>query len=73
MDLALKTYNFDEPLAKSNQTKPNHVYLIYMYKKDLALNNIQWLICHKNKPNQTYGELQFYQTLVIVIIIILLF
>ena len=24
-----------------------------MYKKDLALNNLQLLICHKNKPNQT--------------------
>ena len=23
-----------------------------MYKKDLALNNLQWLICHKTKPNQ---------------------
>ena len=23
-----------------------------MYKEDLALNNLQWLICHKN-PNQT--------------------
>ena len=23
-----------------------------MYKKDLALNNLQWLICHKIKPNQ---------------------
>ena len=23
-----------------------------MYKEDLALNNLQWLICHKNKPNQ---------------------
>ena len=22
-----------------------------MYKKDLALDNLQWLICHKNKPN----------------------
>ena len=21
-----------------------------MYKKDLALNNLQWLICHKTKP-----------------------
>ena len=21
-----------------------------MYKKDLALNNLQWLICHENKP-----------------------
>ena len=25
-----------------------------MYKLDLALNNQQWLICHKTKPNQTY-------------------
>ena len=32
----------------------NHIYLIYMYKLDLALNNLQWLICHKtkSKPNQ---------------------
>ena len=25
-------------------TKPNHIYLIYMYKEDLALNNQQWFI-----------------------------
>ena len=25
------------------------IYLIYMYKEDLALNNLQWLICHKAK------------------------
>ena len=29
------------------------MYLIYLYKKDLALNNLQWLICHKTQPNQT--------------------
>ena len=29
------------------------IYLIYMYKKELALNHLQWLICHKTKPNQT--------------------
>ena len=23
-----------------------------MYEKDLALNNLQELICHKNQPNQ---------------------
>ena len=23
-----------------------------MYKEDLALNNLQWLICHKGQPNQ---------------------
>ena len=22
-----------------------------MYKEDLASNNLQWLICHKTKPN----------------------
>ena len=27
-------------------------YLIHMYKKNLALNNLQWFICHKTKPNQ---------------------
>ena len=24
-----------------------------MYEEDLALNNLQGLICHKTKPNQT--------------------
>ena len=24
-----------------------------MHKEDLALNNLQGLICHKTKPNQT--------------------
>ena len=24
-----------------------------MSKKDLALNNLKWLVCHKTKPNQT--------------------
>ena len=28
----------DMPL---NPTKPNPIYLIYMYKEDLALNNVQ--------------------------------
>ena len=23
-----------------------------MYKEDLALNILKWLICHKTKPNQ---------------------
>ena len=29
------------------------IYLIYMYKGDLAFNNLQWLICHKTLPKQT--------------------
>ena len=31
-----------------------------MYKKDLALNNLQWLICHKTQPNQTKHALMYY-------------
>ena len=26
------------------------MYLIYMYKEDLGLNNLRWLICHKPNP-----------------------
>ena len=26
------------------------IYLIYMYKNDLVLNNLQWFIYHKTKP-----------------------
>ena len=25
-----------------------------MYEEDLALNNLQWLICLKTQPNHTY-------------------
>ena len=32
----------------------NHMYLIYTYKPDLALNNLQWLICYKTKPSHIY-------------------
>ena len=39
----------DMPL---NPTEPNHIYLIYMYIKDLTLNNIQCLIYNKTQPNQ---------------------
>ena len=28
------------------------MYLIYMYKQDLSLNNLQWLIYSKTQPNQ---------------------
>ena len=28
------------------------IYLIYMDKKELELNDLQWLICYKIKPNQ---------------------
>ena len=28
------------------------IYLIFVYKEDVSLNNLQWLICHKTQPNQ---------------------
>ena len=30
----------------------NYLLLRYKYNEDLALNNLEWLICHKTKPNQ---------------------
>ena len=31
----------------------NHIYLIYMYKLDLAINNLQRLICHKTNHRES--------------------
>ena len=49
------------------------IYLIYMYKKYLAFNIQQWLICHRTKPNQTNLSLKniyFKGTRVVMIILI---
>ena len=40
----------------TNQTH-THIY-IYIY--DLALNNLQGLICHKKQPNQSNSENSMY-------------
>ena len=29
------------------------IYLVYVYKDNLALNNLQWVITHKIQPNRT--------------------
>ena len=34
------------------------IYLIYMYKKDLALNEPPWLIYNKTKPNPKYDHIK---------------
>ena len=34
---------------------------VYRYKIDLVLNNLQWLICHKTKPNQTKLMIMWFQ------------
>ena len=36
-----------------NPNKLNPIYFIYMYKEDLALDNLQGLICHKTKTIPT--------------------
>ena len=36
----------------TNYSLTDHIYLVYMQKEDLALNYLQWLICHKTQPNQ---------------------
>ena len=30
-----------------------YIFYIYMYKEDLAWNNLQWLICHKTKQSSS--------------------
>ena len=37
---------------KPNKPKQNHIFLIYMYKKDLALDKLQLLIYQKTQLNQ---------------------
>ena len=32
-----------------------------MYKQDLALNNLQWLICHRTQPNQIIYLIYMYK------------
>ena len=46
----------DMPL---NPTKPNYIYLIYMYEKDLALNNQETLVCYKTQSNRILSEIGF--------------
>ena len=35
----------------------SHIFNIYMYKKYLALNNLQWLICHKAQRNSKHRSI----------------
>ena len=44
----------------------NHIYLIYVSKQYLVLNNQQWLICHKVKSNYyIYGDIQSVMVIVV--------
>ena len=37
------------------------IYLIYMHKEDLVLNNLQWLRCYKTQPNQIIFLIYMYK------------
>ena len=43
-------------MLPTNYSFTNPIYLIYMYKEDLTLNNLQRLICHKttNQPTAVF-------------------
>ena len=40
---------------------------MYMYKKDLTLNNLQWLICQKTQPNQIIFKYMYKKDLALII------
>ena len=40
-------------LFKNLSKKMCYILYAYVYKEDLALNNLKWLRCHKTKPNQS--------------------
>ena len=42
-----------------NQIKTHPLYLTYMYKENLALNNLQWLICQKAQIKFSQTNLNF--------------
>ena len=48
-----KVTNNDWSAIKPNQAK-SYISNIFMYKEDLALNNLQRLICHKTQPKPNY-------------------
>ena len=40
------------PFAYLYSTELFEIELFICIKMDLAINNLQWFICHKTKPNQ---------------------
>ena len=38
----------------------NRIYVVYMYKQDLASNNQQWLMCHKMLPKVMFSNGPLY-------------
>ena len=58
LEIIYLIYMYGEEITRNDwyAIKPNQIksyILICMYQEDLALNNLQWLICHKTQPNQS--------------------
>ena len=49
-----------------NPTQLNQIYLIYIYKEDLALNNLQGLICYETQTRPAKPNLSDKKKLVLV-------
>ena len=53
----MKTFNCVKKMSSGSVKHVNYkmcldvIILTYVYKKNFALDKIQWLICHENKPN----------------------
>ena len=56
--ILLKPFNDEQKMCSDsfkdviNKISIQIIYLIYMYKQDLALGDLQWLICYKTQLNQ---------------------
>ena len=50
---------FNNNMLPSNNSSTNHTYLIHMYQQDLALNNLQGLVCYKTQPTNQLTILSF--------------
>ena len=53
-----------------NPTKPNHIFDIYMYTEDSALNNQQGLLHHKTQPPDHSTDIKILKSSQLVIIMV---
>ena len=65
------TYQYLEVFNIVNLCSQNINIWYVMYKPDLALNNLQRLICRKTKPKQSYAKLVYIYIYVCVCVYVL--
>ena len=39
--------------------------IVYMYKNGFNINNLQWLMCHNTKPNQTKPKKPLFEMVLV--------